>query len=314
MTSSPAAVTTPEALLGPVRRSLYRDAEGRRDETTQVVWFQGPGLYVDLRRPAGLHPPRPDLTGLTGPAGLATAPAPVLRWLGAHEGFAGTFTVTGDLARWDRLVDLQPPAGVPDEGRLHWDGTTLVEVGVHSAYVEHWHPEPAPVADAAAVRLRERGSGRPGVLVRVGARFGVARGRAAPLPPGARLTALLLRADAQERAALLDCEVALGRIDPDGRWVVEMSTLPYREGDDLAPVDAGDRFTTCDVGTAGPLVRTWDVVRREGTTLLPAPGGHRSDETAAAPTQRQPAPDQQTAADHEIAADHQMAGERDAAQ
>jgi hypothetical protein len=288
VTSSSAPVTTPEALLGPVRRSLYLDAEGRRDETTHVVWFQGPSLYVDLRRPAGLHPPRPDLRGLTGPADLATAPAQVLRWLGAHEGFAGAFSVNGDLARWDRLVDLQPPTGVPDEGRLHRDGATLVEVGVHAAYVEHWHPEPAPATDAAAVRLREEGSGRDGVLVRVGARFAVARGRTTPLPRGARLTALLLAAEPQDRVALLDCEVALGRVDPDGRWVVELSTLPYREGADLAPEDHGDEVSTRDTGPDGPVVRTWQVVAREGTTLLPdqpvsAPGTTGMPETPETP-------------------------------
>ncbi|MBI4944430.1 MAG: hypothetical protein HY830_27120, partial [Actinobacteria bacterium] len=113
--------------------------------------------------------------------------------------------------------------------------------------------------------------------------------------------------------ALLDCEVALGRIDPDGRWVVELSTLPYREGDDLGPVDAGDRVTTCDVGTAGPFVRTWDVVRREGTELLPGAADDRSDEPPEPPDQQTSAA-HQTATDHQTAADHEMAGERDAAQ
>lgn len=263
MLSRGPAVVQPADLVGPVRRTLLVAADGSRDTTTTVLWLQGPTLFVDLRLPAG----EPKALGrLGGPTDLEHAPPEVLDALAAREGFAGRFGLDGDLARWDRLVDWHPQTGVPDEGTLALQGDVVVETGVHAPYVEHWRPEPpSDPGDAAAVLLHEDGTGRTGVLVRVGARFGLARSRPAPLPDGTRLADLLHAAGPADRAALLDCEVSLGRVEPGGRWVVELSTLPWRAGRDLAPLDAGRALSTTDL-----VVRRWHVVSREGGTLVPA--------------------------------------------
>ena len=259
----------PADLVGPVRRTLLVRADGSRDTSTRVVWLQGPSLFVDLRLPA-TEPAAP--AGLDGPGSLAGATTEQLQPLASREGFAGRFHLDGDLARWDRLVDWHPPTGVPDEGTLACDGDVVVETGVHAPYVEHWRPEPDAatdaVPDAAAVLLHENGSRRTGVLVRVGARFGLARGRAVPLPDGGSLPDLLAAADPADRASLLDCEVSLGRVEAGGRWVVELSTLPWRVGRDVAPLDAGRTFSTVDT-----VVRRWHVISREGGTLVPGLGG-----------------------------------------
>ena len=251
----------PADLVGPVRRTLLVAADGTRDTTTRVVWLQGPSLFVDLRLP-GAEPG--SLDGLDGPGSLAGATSEQLQALAAREGFAGRFHLDGGLARWDRLVDWRPPTGVPDEGTIARDGAVVVETGVHAPYVEHWLPEPDATGDAAAVLLHEDGSRRSGVLVRVGARFGLARSRATALAQGGSLADLLAAAAPADRASLLDCEISLGRVEPGGRWVVELSTLPWRVGRDVAPLDAGRTLSTVDT-----VVRRWHVVSREGGTLVP---------------------------------------------
>ena len=183
MTTRGSAAVRPADLVGPVRRTLLVTADGTRDTTTDVIWLQGPTLYVDLRLPAA-EPAA--LQGLAGPADVGHATDDLLHALAAREGFAGRFHLDGDLARWDRLVDWHPATGVTDEGTLARDGDVVVETGVHAAYVEHWLPGPRSGGDdAAGVLLHEDGSRRTGVLVRVGTRFGLARGRSSPLPDGA---------------------------------------------------------------------------------------------------------------------------------
>ncbi|MDV3127087.1 hypothetical protein M1247_19340 [Mycobacterium sp. 21AC1] len=117
------------------RRTLLVDADGSRDTGTDVTWLQGPTAYVDSR------------------------------------GFAGRLGVRGDVFEWHRDVDLQEPGPFPDAGRMHWDGETLVETGIHEQYVEHWVREPGPTTPCGATFVRGPG-GASGLLVRVGARFG----------------------------------------------------------------------------------------------------------------------------------------------
>lgn len=120
------------------RRTLLVEADGSRDIGTNVVWLQGFSLFVDVRGPG--------------------------------EGFAGRLDQRDDVFEWTRLIDLQP-AALPDAGRMSWAGEVLVEVGVHADYTEHWQREPGPV-DPCWGLLLSAPDGAPGVLVRVGERFG----------------------------------------------------------------------------------------------------------------------------------------------
>ena len=115
------------------RRTLLVEADGSRDTGTNVRWLQGLSLFVDVRGPG--------------------------------EGFAGQLDQRLDVFEWTRLVDLQPP-GLPDAGRMSWDGDTLVEVGVHADYTEHWEREAVPAQPCWGMLLSAA------VLVRVGDRFG----------------------------------------------------------------------------------------------------------------------------------------------
>lgn len=117
------------------RRTLLVEAGGTRDESTDVVWLQGISAYVDSR------------------------------------GFAGHLNQRGAVFEWVRLVDLQPPSQFPDAGRMHWEGDTLVERGMHTDYVEHWVREHADRSPSWG--LTARGPvGDDAVLLRVGSLFG----------------------------------------------------------------------------------------------------------------------------------------------
>lgn len=120
------------------RRTLLIDADGSRDTTTDVQWLQGLSAFVDLRGPGA--------------------------------GFAGRLSQRGDIFEWTRTIDLQP-AGPPDAGRMSWDGSTLVEVGVHADYIEHWQRDGHPVEPCWGLLLSGPG-GAVAILVRVGTRFG----------------------------------------------------------------------------------------------------------------------------------------------
>jgi hypothetical protein len=73
---------------------------------------------------------------------------------------------------WHRAVDTMPP-GLPDEGEMRWEGDTLVEIGVHADYVEHWRRDDGAATPRWAAFLTGS-DGASGVLLRVGNHFGVA--------------------------------------------------------------------------------------------------------------------------------------------
>jgi hypothetical protein len=117
------------------RRTLLIEADGSRDTGTDVQWLQGISAYVDTR------------------------------------GFAGRLDQRGDVFEWSRLIDTQPPSAFPDAGRMRWEAGTLVEVGVHCDYVEHWVRDDGPAAPCWAVLVRS-GAGDDALLMRVGDLFG----------------------------------------------------------------------------------------------------------------------------------------------
>ena len=112
------------------RRTLLVEADGTRDDSTDVLWLQGITAYVDSR------------------------------------GFAGRLAQHGEVFEWSRFVDVEPPGAYPDAGRMHWDEGTLIEVGVHTDYSEHWVRDEGAVTPCGALFLDTA------ILVRVGDLFG----------------------------------------------------------------------------------------------------------------------------------------------
>ncbi|MCG7593847.1 hypothetical protein [Mycobacterium sp. PSTR-4-N] len=136
--------------IGLWRRVLLVPADGPPDTSTDVLWLQGPTGYVDTR------------------------------------GFAGTLSQSADVFSWRRDVDTHPN-GLPDDGRMRWEGTTLVETGVHERYTEHWVREVGPVEPAGALFL-SAGPQRA-VAVRVGDLIGWATAAGAVVADANRMQA-----------------------------------------------------------------------------------------------------------------------------
>jgi hypothetical protein len=102
------------------RRTLLIDSDGSQDIGTGVAWLQGITAFVDTR------------------------------------GFAGRLNQHGDVFEWQRLIDIEPPGPFPDAGRMRWEVSVLIEVGVHQDYVEHWVRHAGPAAPCWALACRTR--------------------------------------------------------------------------------------------------------------------------------------------------------------
>lgn len=230
-------------LQGLWTRSLIQWPDGRRDVTTQVHWLQGPSLYIDLRQPTG----RPDFGGARTPADLDETQ---IAWLATQEGFAGRLRHVDGWFEWHRSIDFQPAGPYADAGSLRHATECMIEVGRDVPYVEHWHR--ADVGDGSrsvAVRLVDEERGRAAALVRVGEVFMFALDRQTALPPLPDLAhCVAAAADRAARLALVDCELAVGRLDGE-RWRLTRSSLPWREGTILAPRAVAAGLLTLDDGT-----------------------------------------------------------------
>ncbi|MGE4059217.1 MAG: hypothetical protein AB7E69_10165 [Sphingomonadales bacterium] len=246
-------------LRGLWRRSLILWPDGRRDTTTSVHWLQGPSLFVDFRCPAW----RPDMTWARclGDMGWHE-----LGWLARQEGFAGRLDFDGHAHEWLRDMDFQPASAVPDAGRLRLVGDMMIEEGIASRYVEHWHRE-GEAAPCAALRLKERRGDAVAIVVRVGDAFMYARGRTARLPAGETLSHCLARCRSiGEARALLDFEISFGIASPP-LWTITRSSLPFREDHpfQLRSVHGSKRLRSPDVTTEGiPRFREWTILEAEG--------------------------------------------------
>ena len=218
------------------RRSLGVDSHGSRDTSADVRWLQGITAFVDLRRPAS----RPDFGGTRSAADLT---GPQRDWLSTQDGFAGRLSQRAEVFEWSHFTRLQPPGAHPDAGRMSWIGDTLVEVGVHEDYVEHWVRDDGAASSCWALALGA-GDGSEALLLRVGDMFGWAVG------------------------AAQQAEISLGTI-VDDRWEITDSALPYREGTDLGPCLEANELSVADVDDDDKQrVRRWSVKDSEGSVKL----------------------------------------------
>jgi hypothetical protein len=255
--------------LGDVRglwtRSLLAWPDGRRDETTSVSWLQGPTFYADLRCPEN----RPAFPAVSG---RNTLTRDQIQWLATQDGFAGRLKFDGTYFEWQRAIDYQPASPSADAGKLWFEEGRMIEEGRDVPYIEHWHrAEQLADVPSGALQLAELETETKGFLVRSGELFMVARDRAVPLPRGGTLLDLVTGASLEQARVMVDCEISFGRIGPAG-WIIERSSLPYRDGANLWPAMSGrdNRLTTADVTTDGaPLMRAWRMTDSEGDLALP---------------------------------------------
>jgi hypothetical protein len=254
---------TLQELRGLWHRPLIIWPNGQRDSTTQVHWLQGPSMYADLRQPVGRR-------SFRATRGLRQLTLDQMTWMATQEGFAGRLSTDGAFFDWQRAVDFQPKAVFADSGRLWFQGDELIEEGRDIPYLETWRRQRLSPRPCAALRLRDRGNGVDAFVIRVGDRFMYARGRQLVPPAETPLGECIAGARSLRTAQdLVDCEVSVGRIGGRG-WIIEHSTLPYKEGRDFLPnIVAGgsDLFCCADLTEDGmPTARVWSVVDGEGQT------------------------------------------------
>lgn len=244
------------------RRTAMVLPDNEIDTATEVHWLQAGRLYIDLRTPAGMAP----ITGTS----LDTLTRDDLKTLCRQQAFAGHLGEDDGVWTWHRELDLHPAEELPDRGRLHLADGVLVETGVGRDYHEDWVADDY-ASDSVELRLRDT-SGRLGMLLRVGDRFGFVRGRDTGLDAGAAadLAAAVDAGDLDMARTLLDLEVSLGVVDRSG-WHITRSTLPFRIGDDLAPDLGATEVSTAERDPAGTGIRRrWTVVALDRSDdLLP---------------------------------------------
>jgi hypothetical protein len=225
---TPMRATVPEAYVGLWRRTLLR-APGKEDTTTRVYWLQTSNWHADIRAPSD----RPLLSDYTG---LSALSAEEMRALARQQGFAGITEVEGEICRWHRRFDYQPPSGFNDIGRMQFDGPDrLLEYGVEQDYFEIW--ERVSGAGDSHVLESDDAARRTSLQLSLGPWVMFVRPRSTALGRAVGLDQLVAAADDAERVALLDFEISFGRLDEStNSWRVELSTLPWMEGR-IRPLD-----------------------------------------------------------------------------
>lgn len=215
-------------LRGLWRREAITTPSGYSDTTTRVMWLQTRSWYADIRVPAD-RPSRP------GARGFADFTDAELVQLATMQGFAGELSATDDVCFWRRDLDYQPPSPSLDEATFRIEGPVMIEDGIHAEYREIWWRAPESEGACAAFKLDGPGQG---LLVISGDAFMEIEGRAAPLPEGETLAAIVrAELEAGRRGAAeahLSLRICYGRISGGRRpWEVQLSTLPWLEGQSL---------------------------------------------------------------------------------
>lgn len=223
--------TVPEKLIGVWRRKSIVFEDGTLDDTTRVLWVQTASGVADLRIPAD--------RAIRSATSLAACREDELRMLAAQDCFAAKtlFDPSAkpyETALWPPALDVlrfQPSITFPEDGWLEWHdaGATMIERAPSGAYEEDWRLCETP--DLAA-HLTRRDGGLVEAIYLVGNHVAYVRGE--PRPPGASNLLELAGDDVEHLRALLDCEFSYGLREPDGTWRIELSTLPWREGETLA--------------------------------------------------------------------------------
>lgn len=241
-------MSVPDGYLGVWQRTLLRTAQ-REDTTSQVYWLQTPRWHADIRIPEG----RPACAGRTALDGLTRDE---LLGLATQQGFAGVTEVQGDLCRWHRRADYQPPSDFNDVGRMVFETPDrCLEYGVEQDYFEIWERLPQSRGEALALELP---GPNPIWLLRSGSCVMRVRARTGALPRSQNLATLAASASDETLRGWLDFELSFARIEPDRRCIVERSTLPWLEGGRL---EQSEVLSAASRGMLAQGARHWHALR-----------------------------------------------------
>lgn len=213
----------PPEYVGVWKRTLLRTPKGE-DATTQVYWLQTQSWHADIRVPANRLPCR-------GKLALDQLTRDELFSLARQQGFSGTTLVEGNICRWLRQYDFQPPSGANDVGRMVFETPDhLLEYGVEADYFEIWERVPGSQGDNFARQLSDNpltlllGTGDFRMLVRP---------RRERLPVSSSMSMLAADRGTGALCELMDFEISFGKVTSGNARRIGLSTLPWREGEDI---------------------------------------------------------------------------------
>jgi hypothetical protein len=224
-------------MIGCWERLYIRFRYGLEDRTTRVVWLQTLSGAGDIRIAAS----RPNLCGRKG---LADCSKDELLKLAEQDCFCG-FTLFDPYAEpfptasWPKdayLFRFQPLITFPEPGWIEWRnaGTCMIERAPSGAYEEDWRLQSG--SRSFAIHLTKRDAATMTCLFVAGEHAIYARNRAVDLPLDKTLLELAKDAeyDPGGLRQFVDCEFSYARrAEPGGDYHIEVSTLPWREGQPL---------------------------------------------------------------------------------
>ncbi len=254
---------TLKELVGVWHRRSIETENGQKDTTTQVFWLQTHSCFGDIRIPLNRTPcsEHRSVNELSALEAIA---------LSGQQGFGGITQVEGSTCQWHRHIDYQPPNGSRDIGLLAWEQNILIESGVEATYREEWERVDNGSTGCCALVLEANkplaASSWQGCFVSVGDYFVYLLDRRTALPKADSLKFLLESAqDGPQRQGYLNCEISFGHRSC-GRipWEIELSTLPWREGQSLwaladLKVDLNQGCVTQTLHDDPQQVRRWNI-------------------------------------------------------
>jgi hypothetical protein len=253
----------PTWLCGEWSRDWIQKGEVKSD-TLDIHYLQTPTYFADVRIPRD----RPAMSSAKSFADLSDEQ---LLMLTRQNGFTGHTTMEGTVATWHHDIDFQPSDGTPDAGRLERiPPTKMHEFALDGSYIESWRRNSSAKGKFLVIRT-ERSGRLLRTLVVVGNQFMYVRNRAQDLPPASSFE-LLFNATNATRAQIvecLDCEFSTGKVEGGSKpWVIEQSTIPWRQGhrldfierlsiikggEGLTPITVGEERWTVPVNTMSTL-------------------------------------------------------------
>ena len=251
--------SVPDTLFGCWVRRYIRFKDGSADTTTRVVWLQTLSGVADMRISA-------DRPCLQSRGSLAECNRDELLALAASQDcFTGRTIYEADTfpyptAKWpveDHRIRFQPAVTFPEDGWMHWnaDRTSIIERAPSGAYEEEWWWVTGSRTFAA--HLTSAG----GSLHVAGDHAIFARDRKVKLPADKTLLELARSAGNDDRLReLVDCEFSYARRrTAAGEYPIELSTLPWREGQKLDCAWVESLFPSNTVSEPGKTASGWQI-------------------------------------------------------